>query len=268
MSKTYYIGWDVGAWHTKKKDGLWILSCARNGDNGELKTVGVPRSTAIQTLLTQPEPKNLHAFLISLLEECDSEEPELTSGDRVVMGIDACFKFPSGIVKLAEGSFIPEFKVTGSIKNAYLYRPTELVVSKKSILKKRKRSPLSPIQSAIGSQAAKAQHFLARYGFEQEGAAWKTESEGVRYSAIEVYPATSKKGGKFGDGLLPDFIQEQYMGLTSGVDGLTEDSRDALICALVACLYDRDDESLLRPDDHDCSEGWIWFPKVPDSCNA
>jgi len=260
MSNTYYVGWDVGAWHTRTKDGVWILS-SRTSRNADVETVGTPQSTRIQDLIAGPDLPNLTSFTNELIRRCQEETLRLENGGRVVLGIDACFKFPKGVAALCEGGSLSGFEVGKAIDNNYLYRETERLVATKSILNRPQnpRNPLSSVQSAIGSQATKAQHFLRRFGFGQEEGVWKAESQGVDYTAIEVYPATCKlQSGKY----FPDFIQDQFTELTSSVEGLTEDSSDALLCALVAYLFDRGDDCLFQIDHYDYAEGWIWFPKT------
>ncbi len=253
--KTYYIGWDVGAWHTKTKDGLWILS--GYGKGGNLTTAGNPKSTGIGKWIVNSERNRPDLFVEAIFQECGIKGFKLQSGDRVVFGIDACFRFPKGIWELCKGNDFPDFKLTTAIENAYLYRHTEKITKEESIIRKNKRLPLSAIQNPIGSQSAKAQHFLSYFGFGRTGAIWKNNSNGVDYTAIEVYPATCKIDGIY----YPKSVVNQFEKLSEKIN-LTEDSEDALLCALIAVLFDRNRGILREPSEtDDCSEGWIWFPK-------
>ena len=81
MNKSYYIGWDAGAWHTKKKDGLWILSADGNGCN--LETEGNPRPTGVGNLIVKFAPNDLKLFVKDIFRECSLKDFELNSGDKV-----------------------------------------------------------------------------------------------------------------------------------------------------------------------------------------
>lgn len=256
---TYYIGWDVGAWHTKTKDGLWILKLRKDGT---LERVGTPSAGALQKIIVHEENNDILTFTSKIFTKCNNSV-ELNENDVVIYGIDACFKFPHGI---SAQNPLP-FNIQRSITNPYLYRDTERVVREKSILADRSRNPLSSIQNAIGSQAAKAQYFLRKFGLAQNGAVWETEQNGIQFKAIETYPATCKDPDNGNELQVIAAIQEEYAEHLAGFATDNEDMKDALLCALTAWLWNTNRQTLY-PTEGDLAEGWIWFPIRPRPANA
>ena len=96
----------------------------------------------------------------------------------------------------------------------------------------------------------------------------------MEFTAIETYPATCKVTniGEQVDCLRyhPKFIDDQFKKLSQNETQINDDAKDALLCALVAYLYDKRRDELHNPSaTDDCSEGWIWFPRYESaSLNA
>ena len=249
MSVTFSIGWDVGAWVSKKGDAIWIL-------DSNAKTYCAPQhgnwGATIQQSPTASE------FIERLFGLCNAQLPPDTR--RVTLAIDAPLAFPAGFVNLiAENSTSPE-PLCKAIDNPYLFRRTETFASKK---RTQNRNPLSPIQDQIGSQATKVAHVLRKFQFaNNQNGTWCAPSEsGVEIRVIEAYPAMSKRSQN-GD-ILPGALKNLFDEVKKLHEPATNDESDALICALVAHLHTHSPDELYPPENEHFlpEEGWIWFPR-------
>jgi len=250
MTRTYSIGWDVGAWASKYGDALWIL-------NGEGKTQGKPAHGNLGDDIKKAQTAK--AFIQFLFIRCKTELPPDTG--VVTLAIDSPLAFPVGFVKLLTGKcHLPE-PLGKAINNPYLFRGIEAFAAKI-----RKRNPLSPLQDQIGSQATKIAHVLSKFKLRNNRAGvWLARRDGgMAIRVIEAYPAMSKKTrGR----LLPDCLQQLYETELKKVYRTNQDERDALICASVAYLFTQRPSVLYQPLDKGFvpEEGWIWFPKTKAS---
>ncbi|WAC18351.1 hypothetical protein OVA24_14020 [Luteolibacter sp. SL250] len=253
----YYLGWDIGAWRTKQKDGLWLL----DGDGNSLgkAACGLQQSLA--------DERDLDGFLEFCFGKCLGTEVTPRRGDRVVMAVDAPFGFPKDFRSLlgidGEGG-CSERVDAKAIDIGYLYRGTEQFVEKRM-----GRIPLSPVIHQIGSQTTKVMHFLCRFLFDssKEKGVWSVISPGeVEVTVIEVYPATCKtRGGETGGEVDCPEILNDFTGIKSVSGNISDDEEDGLICALLARLFDGNRKAFHEPgDDIDPAEGWIWYPRSCD----
>lgn len=237
---TYYVGWDVGAWHCDKnsdsKDCLCLLKEGNNGLEFVTKRFCV-REHFIQTSLLE--------FLNFIFQEIKNEDNEniiLGEDDRIILAIDAVFCWPKMFVDLIRGSDLVynDFIIdSGAINNKILYRNTEQIIAKR-------HKPISVVQGQIGSQSTKIMYFLKRYGFMiKEPGIWQTSNGKI--TAIETYPAVLDGKAKH------------------------DDETDAKLCATLAFVFAEDlktkkaNKRLLnwpteRQIDSASNEGWIWVP--------
>lgn len=249
MSRTFSIGWDVGAWVSKHGDALWII-------DGSGNTHGKPKNGNWGEDIQ--EARSAEGFIRRLFKRCGRELPSDTS--LVTLAIDAPLAFSAGFVKLLAGECVHAEPLGKAIENPYLFRRTETFAAKE-----RKRNPLSPLQDQIGSQTTKIAHVLAKFGLKNNGeGVWLAEGAGgLRIHVVEAYPAMCKtsKDGPLRPGILKilyDRVREEHTPATG-------DENDALICALIAHLHRCEPGSLHAPISNSRyflpEEGWIWFPK-------
>lgn len=257
--KTLYIGWDVGGWNCdnnrKSRDGL----CALAGALTELSVVGTPWRGAIRRQLLDADSP---AFLLSLL---GVEE----RFDQYVLAIDTPLGWPNAVQRLLQLNLVqPNDQILPDVpddhgRNPFLFRHTERVLNGLGI------AALSSVRDQIGSQATKGQAFLKKFGFVRNHprpGTWNSPS----WRCLEAYPAPcyySTLEGNWAEPLrrTPVFLTATHAGAWGNV---TSDLSDALMCAVVAAVFDQD-PALLRqpaPDDVTCvnSEGWIWIPAAID----
>ncbi len=202
--KTYYIGWDVGAWNCDKnsrsRDAVAIL-------NSDRKIIGKPFRGNLKELINAS--KNKTEFINGLFEKCDN--PNITS-KKIVLAIDAPLAFSVGLTNLITG------KISGNINdhqnNPYLFRATERFLFENGF------KPLSSIKDMIGSQATKAMHVIAKFKLKiVDCGVWQDNSGLLK--VIETYPAVCKR-----------------IRLSAEAKNLkTQDRKDAWICAEVAYLF-------------------------------
>jgi predicted nuclease with RNAse H fold len=170
---------------------------------------------------------------------------------HVTIAIDSPLAWPKAMVSLLGGDAVPDVPSEFE-KNPYLFRAQERALFFK------RRGPLSPVKDMIGSQSTKAIHFLIRSGVEERTPGiWSSDS----VTAIEAYPSPSKKVkdvSASAERLLERYLKANMSRGTTWKN----DSRDAIVCALVALLHREDPEQLIAPDrTAEPAEGWIWLPK-------
>jgi hypothetical protein len=157
------------------------------------------------------------------------------------MAIDTPLGFPTGFLDLAAGS--APVRVVGERRsNPYLFRATERHLFNLGW------TPMSAVESMIGSQSTKGIHLRARFAPVPAGpGVW---TDGDRLTVIETYPTPCRSSPRIAS------LLEGRLDLPH------DDLRDARICALVAHLFDTDPQALVPPppDTPEC-EGWIWVPR-------
>ena len=95
----------------------------------------------------------------------------------------------------------------------------------------------------IGSQTTKAMHVVAK--FANDVTSCGVWSDGNFLTIIETYPAACGR------------IKVKE---TEKLEN--KDLDDALICAKIAKMFDKNKDTLVQPQEGTSNkEGWIWFPK-------
>lgn len=232
MSRSFFLGWDVGGWNcdhnANSRDALVIL-------DEDLRIVGTPwrgnLRGSINAAATSEE------WVSRLYRLCQCQLPEATS---LTLAVDTPLGFPSALTAL-----IADLRAVGPIgesdSNPYLYRLTE------RRLFSGKRGPLSAIKDMIGSQATKGMHVLAKFASHVERCGVWTD--GASLKVIEAYPAVCRRSES--DRLALDAL---------GPLG-HQDLVDARVCALVASLFANSPGAFEGPPGEvPVREGWIWVP--------
>jgi len=233
MTPHYSIGWDVGAWYCEKnansRDALIVL-------DSEGREMGRPFRGGLRRWINEAEGSE---EWIDALFAVFEVEPE--PGARVTMAIDTPLGFPARFLALAAGSD-PLRTVGERRSNPYLFRATERHLFDLGW------TPMSAIESMIGSQATKGIHLRAR--FAPHLATVGVWTDGDRLTVLETYPTPCRSSRRIAS-------------LLEGRAALSNDDlQDARVCALVAHLFHTDPESLLPPPlETPEGEGWIWVPR-------
>lgn len=232
----FFIGWDVGGWNcdknAKSRDALVIL-------DADLRVQGHAWRGNLREAINAAD--SAEAFARRLFALCGAGCPE---GLHVTLAIDAPLGFSEAFVTLVSGRVAVETPVEKFRVNPYLHRRSELRLFEQG------HRPLSPVQDMIGSQATKAMHALAKFAPQvQRCGVW---TGGGTLTAIEAYPATCKHSAT-------------VKGLRTRVSGappVHQDEHDALTCALIAWVFERQPEALDPVEDGVTeNEGWIWVPR-------
>ena len=227
---TYYVGWDVGAWHceknTKSKDCFCLL------DENGCAILPYNRSCVSDEIL---QKECFLDFIRTIFPR-----QTFSKCDEFIIGIDAVFCWPKNFVSLinAKGPKDITYKPTGwegAINNEILFRKTEYIIA-------HKHKPLSAVQGQIGSQSTKVIYFLKKYGFKVDSSSpgvWKSG----KAIAIETYPAILDSGDH-------------------------DDVTDAKLCAKLARVFHVMPAKLISPETEEekeaaKEEGWIWVPRQP-----
>lgn len=267
MSKTYYLGWDVGAWHcdknSKSRDANIVL------ERGSKKPLGKPYWGNLKnTLLATTDAKH---FIQEIFALCKVDQKIDFENDQFFLAIDAPLGFPQGVKKLLNSAKFNPFEesekstVNASIENHLLYRLTEkYIYDNWEDNDGKKKKPLSLIQDSIGSQATKAMYLLKKLEMGSDTpAVWEN---GI-LTIIETYPAINRM-----------HFEDEFKSL----DLRNGDIEDAYICAKVAEAFANEDERIVRPevfiestneereklDDIIKEEGWIWYLDKKDRMNS
>lgn len=233
MSRSFFIGWDVGGWNcdtnAKSRDAIVIL-------DEDLRIVGAPwRGNLRESINAATTSGEWNAQLFRL---CGIEP---AAGASLTLAIDTPLGFPSAF--LALGSELqPAGPIGDSSANPYLYRYTERLLFRGS------RGPLSAVKDMIGSQATKGMHVLAKFAPRVERCGVWTDGATLR--AIETYPTACRRA------------DEDSHALASLAPLNHDDLIDARVCALVACLFATARDAFDGPpEDVPVREGWIWIPR-------
>jgi hypothetical protein len=249
--RQYYLGWDVGAWNcennSKSRDAIVILDSNKD-------IIGLPwRGNLRKTINESPSTRE---WIINMFALCGLNIDVPRS--QVSIAIDTPLGFSDSLRDLLNGSPVLD-EIEYSASNPYLFRATEQFLFSVGL------KPLSSIKDMIGSQATKGMHTLARFcDINDTCGVWKYAD---LITAIEAYPSACKKSHIM-DSLLNKYIDLEWFDesegqirfkYSSGIEH--DDHKDALICALVAWLFDRSPSSLVfPPGDSSVKEGWIFVP--------
>lgn len=228
MSKTYYIGWDVGGWSCDKnqnsRDAIVIL-------NEKAEKVGHPWRGNLKALLNEADTCNDLAQ--GLFQKCKVNSYNKEAS--LVLAIDTPLAYSKSFIELIAKGKINEDAINVHNENPYLFRRTERFLFENGF------RPLSAVQDMLGSQSTKGIHFLAKFGLSiTETGVWKKEN----LTVIETYPTRNREA--FG---------EHYL------EG-NKDIQDACICARVAYTFSNAPDQLYAPHENvPKEEGWIWWVK-------
>ncbi|MGJ8629478.1 MAG: hypothetical protein ACSHWT_00360 [Glaciecola sp.] len=249
--RQYYVGWDVGAWNcennSRSRDAIVILDSDKD-------IIGLPWRGNLRKTIN--DSKNTQEWLINIFALCGLNIDLPRS--QVTIAIDTPLGFSDSLRNLLAGNPVLD-EIEYSASNPYLFRATEQFLFSVGL------KPLSSIKDMIGSQATKGIHTLARFcDINDTCGVWKHAN---LLTAIEAYPSACKKSHVI-DKLLNQYIDLEWFDESEGqvrfkysVGIEHDDHKDALICALVAWLFDRSPSSLVfPPDDVSLKEGWIFVP--------
>ena len=265
FDSTFYIGWDVGAWHCDRpagsQDAFCILERKRSEKN--LNFLGVSRRNFREHLVNTNDCESF----VKAVFECVKTKVQPDVRSNVIVAIDAPLGVPQAFRDLIVNHWPYGRVEKEAISNRYLYRETERYLN----LTNKEIKPLSLVMHQIGSQSTKAIDLLHRLNLRQSGFTWvdSDDTVDVRFRALETYPAAAEKRRP---SLLYDLElrgdDNSYKDLLNkpiDKDNRIGDSRDALICAVIAAMWDEDGK-LEEPNASSCDlhlvkqEGWIWVP--------
>lgn len=233
MSRLFFIGWDVGGWNCDKnatsRDAIVIL-------DQELCIVGKPWRGNLREAINAA--KTSQEWTTRLFGLCGSEPMEDAT---MTLAIDTPLGFPTEFLSLT-AELQSAVSISDLPSNPYLYRITE------RLLFSGNRGPLSAIKDMIGSQATKGMHVLAKFAPRIERCGVWTADATLK--VIETYPAACRR-------------VEAGNNVLNSLESLNhQDLNDALVCALVACLFATTQGAFEEPPAHvPVREGWIWVPK-------
>ena len=261
--RTYFIGCDMGGWHTEKGDALAV--CVWDGN--EFHHIEAEAGSFLYPIADE-------GVLARALSQAEEEKA------RIVIAIDAALGWPRKFVELVqqahEGNHLPCFHLGCSTDNPYLYRETERFI-KNRVLTGSKERPLTAPGDKFGNNCSKAQGLVAwlkkrlpdvyRPPFDT----WDANAASSKKATIvEVYPKASMKSEEFGN--LPWPPHQTTMRSVGN-----SDIGDAKRCAMTGLCYaatvgmiqgdwplvyvpsDADRETYDQEDIR--SEGWIFAPK-------
>jgi hypothetical protein len=229
----YYIGWDVGGWNCdnnpNSRDALCIL-------DEHLDLVGRQWRGNLRESIN--EAASTKDWLLKLFNICSAQTPVLPY--KAIISIDTPLGFSIELIDLLTRQRTVAF-LDSSESNPYLFRYTERFLFRHGL------RPLSPIKDMIGSQATKGMHVVAK--FAPQILSCGVWSDGSLLTVIEAYPSPCKHSATM-KGLLLQYAPMDHV-----------DKQDALTCALLGFLFDREPNKLFQPDDAPNNEGWIWVPR-------
>lgn len=235
----------MGGWNCERnresRDAIVIL-------DSDGRTVGTPWRGNLRDLINAAG--TTRDWLHGLFALCGASWPD---EGRAVVAIDTPLGFSAALLRLSDRLEYEE-PIGASDANPYLFRDTERFLFAHGF------KPLSPLKDMIGSQATKGRHVLAKFAPEMKRCGiWRDEE---RLTAIEAYPSACKRSAKVRALLEPFRAEHRFGASRDGQAGFNEqDKIDALVCALIARLFDLRPETLASPaPDVPTNEGWIWVP--------
>jgi hypothetical protein len=246
------IGWDVGGW-IGRRQGVAIVEWNDHS----------PRWLGKQTCFSIGELGE-HWGVDDLV--CFAW-PEARSGileDReLVLAIDAPLGFPVAFSELLAGRFAPSFDTKPEIGNRLAYRETD-----RHVYRTLGKKPLSASFDKLGNNATVAMvHTRRLSNTGQLRVVPFDKPQKPIPTAIEVYPALSKKPKKRGDKSAAECLPA-LRGLLPPEARNGTDECDACLCALLALAYGHDGRTrslprLQGPTETTAEikqEGWIFYP--------
>lgn len=242
MCKTYYVGWDVGAWHcdknTNSRDAIVI-------QDKESEDVFLFYGNATNFF----GEENLDAFFRALFPDHITENEQ----NEYKIAVDAVLGWPKEFIALITGKdintdILPKCKK----ENCFLLRECERELPFEDI------QPLSAVQDMLGSQSTKVLFFLRKFGFNNEGSFWSKDGSMV----YETYPAIIAK--MLEDKDLPN-VSKFYHAVSrqNGRKSIEyepqknhQDFKDALLALAALKTGFKEPEKQVNK-----IEGWIWLPE-------
>lgn len=276
MSPIYFIGCDMGGWHTDEGDAIAVIG----REDSELTM-----------------PVWDCGPLYYPADTCeDTFQGYCSRQPQVVIAIDASLSWPVRFMQLvvesAQASHLPEFPLEEAMKNPYLYRETERFINQTALAGKR-QIPLSAPGDKFGNNSSKGQALCAWIKSVANGVYrppfddWQPAlAKEARTTIIEVYPDASLVSERF-----RRISFSRSMSDLIGLDSMQEladerahlrkkreacDLYDAIICAMTAMCYantvgmiEGDYPEVYTPNDAEGyvqetirQEGWIFAPKA------
>jgi len=244
----YAIGWDVGAWHCDKGASRDAICVLRYKGKGLPSLVGELWRGNLRDIINAHHGPDLLREMLKCCYAPSADRP-LT----ITLAIDAPLGWPGSFTNLLAGvteNQVPETKG----ENPLLLRETERQLWERGF------KPLSAVQDMIGSQSTKGLQFLHRAGFQcQHNGIWFLDQGPLlKAKAIETYPNPAKTAPV----VKRVFSKLRRSALLKKLpSSASPDSKDALLCAIVAFLYDKNLQALEAPKEvPPPGEGWIWLP--------
>jgi hypothetical protein len=241
---TWFIGWDVGAWHCDKgdsRDALVIL-------NDQRKLLGKPWRGNLRSCIAQSESFSHWVHVVAGLCGLEILSQAALEQHSVTLAIDTPLGFSNDFVALLKGE-VTNKPFSKYSENPYLYRETELLLFQHGF------SPLSAVKDMIGSQATKGLHFLRKFGFTPTPSGiWQLDQSNCQHRAFESYPTVLKTSA-----LVAQYIEQ--LRTQTNFDSWHQDHQDAAYCAVAALLQNQHPDLMETPEKDVSTESWIYVPK-------
>lgn len=249
-SVIYFIGCDMGGWHTDEGTGGDGLAVCK-WDGSDLSHVGewcgrlfYPVKSYAPQLTGQASQNNVANFISSIAAVAEDQildglvSAMVAEKARIVIAIDAALAWPAEFVELVNkapsAGHEAKFALGNAIDNPYLYRETERFIKAAVSLKK---DPFTAPGAWFGNNSSKAQALVACFAQRLGGlyrppfCPWDMQTaRAAQYALIEVYPAASLKSTAFGNLKWPAAPQ------TMATVG-NSDIADAKRCAMTGVCY-------------------------------
>jgi hypothetical protein len=188
----YFIGCDMGGWHTKNGDALAV--CLWDGEK-----LCCDEYDSRSGALFYPCDDSGHLAVVV--------DHAVEDGARIVVGIDAALAWPIQFTKLVNQAPSADpgvcFKPGKHIDNPYLFRETERFV-KRHVLTGSKEMLLTAPGDKFGNNSSKAQALVEWFKtrlpdlYRPPFDSWdKQRALDSRHTLIEIYPAASLKSRSF-----------------------------------------------------------------------
>jgi predicted nuclease with RNAse H fold len=245
------VGWDVGGWCGSKQAVAVAISRGRSfcwlGSGGCTFSLG-----------TLDKGQGLRGLIRTAWKRCPHD---VFDRYRVIVAIDAPFRFPQGFVKFLKGGDAPRWDSGREIDNPLAYRACDQVVFRAF----NKKKPLSASFDKLGNNTTVAMTHLRLWRRTDNARVLPFDDEEASLpTIIEVYPALAKARGEKN-------AHRKLRRLVAGFGRARSDEYDAAICAVLAVAFgvDGEQEDLLPPMRHPPlefsirrlkSEGWIYYP--------
>lgn len=236
----FYIGWDVGGWNCdknqKSKDAIVII-------DSNFVICGMPWKGNLRDIILNSE--NTVDCISKIF---NASNLDYDNHSRVTLAIDTPLGFSMEYIDLITNHKCAGIRMVGNSSNQYLFRRTERFLFAHGL------KPLSAVKDQIGSQATKGMHAVAKFSPNNIRCGVWGDGSGLGsglLTSIEAYPSSCKNS---------NIIKNKLKSINN--KPRDKDKYDALICALVANLYDKSPNCLIHPNNTiPWNEGWIWVPR-------